>query len=176
MSKTTVVPCFKCNACGKIHSDEKTAVKCCAQRYCEDCGIEVKKYRICCEPCGLNRQFEKAEKLQPEQGDGWVHSDEVGGYNEGYFSSLGALIDHCEDEGIPVPKWVFCCKPIEHKLDVEHALESMLEEAYEDAYDDLVDVDELQKFVDEWNAKQTVTTYYPDEKRVVFTKVSGPNE
>lgn len=87
---------YRCPTCnGKDWPKAEDAIKCCAQRYCEDCGVAVKKYRICCEPCGLKRLFDKAEKLQPEQWDGWVCWEGIG-YNEGYFSSIGGLIEHCE--------------------------------------------------------------------------------
>ena len=43
----------------------------------------------------------------------------------------------------------------------------MTEDAYEGADDHLVDVKELREFVEKWNAKQSIISYYPDYKRVV---------
>ncbi|HZK28050.1 MAG TPA: hypothetical protein VFD00_11010 [Thermoclostridium sp.] len=110
--------------------------------------------------------FEKAEKLTTEQYDGSIYAEGYG-CQEGYFDSVDELIEYCEYEEIPVPDWVYCCKPITHTLDIDSAIERMLEDAFEDAGDCLVDEDKLIDFVDEWNAKQTVTSYYPDYKRVV---------
>lgn len=116
-----------------------------------------------------NARFEKAEKLTPDQYDGWVYFDGMG-YNEGYFESLNALIEHCEDEGIEAPGWVYCCTEMSHKLYIDSAIERMLDDAFEDARDHLVDEKELYDFVDKWNAKQTVTSYYPNYKRVVVLR------
>ena len=66
-----------------------------------------------------------------------------------------------------MPDWVYCCEGMNHVLDIDSAIESMLDEAYEDARDDLKDEKELYDFVEKWNAKQNIISYYPDYKRVV---------
>lgn len=160
------VTCYQCQECKVIYADQKTADKCCSPRYCEDCGVEVKKYRICCEPCGQKRQFEKAEKL--EHWDGWVYSEHVTGEKDGYFTSIEELTEYCYDTETPIPPWAFICKQQRHELDVEGAIERMIEDAYEGAGDHLVDEAELYEFIEAWNAKQNISTYYPDCKKVVL--------
>lgn len=114
--------------------------------------------------------FEKAEKLTPEQYGGWVYVDGLG-FNEGYFDSVNALIEHCEDEGIEVPDWAYCCIEVNHELDIYSAIENMLDDAFEDARDCLVDENELYDFVAKWNSKQTVKSYYPDYKKAVLLQI-----
>ena len=158
--------CYQCQECKVIYADPKIADKCCSPRYCEDCGVEVKKYQICCEPCGLKRQFEKAEKL--EHWDGCIYSEHVAGYNDGYFRSIDELTEYCYENDTAIPPWAFICKEQRYELDIDGAIERMTEDAYEDAVDDLMDVAELQEFIQEWNAKQNIITYYPDCKKVVL--------
>jgi len=164
---------YKCSSCKAVYWDEDKAEKCCAPKFCEDCGVEVKKYLIRCKACGLKRKFERAEKLTPEEYDGWVYSEEVDGYNEGYYADVDEFVEHCEDNDVPVPDWVFCCYEHKHRLDIDSALERMTEDAYEGADEHLVDVNELYEFVEKWNAKQNIVSYYPDYKRVVVLKKQG---
>ena len=110
--------------------------------------------------------YEKAEKLFPIQYDGWVYAEGLG-YNEGYFESVGDLIEYCEDECISVPDWVYCCTEMNHALNIDSAIDSMLDEAHEDARDHLKDEKELYDFIEKWNARQNIISYYPDYKRVV---------
>lgn len=165
---STEVTCYQCHECQRIYTDQKVAEKCCAPRYCEDCKTELppKWYRTVCEPCHLNRLYEKAEKL--ETWDGWICSEHVTGYKDGYFESIQELIEYCQDTDTEIPPWAFVCKEQHHELDIDGAIERMTEDAYEDAVDDLVDVAELEEFIREWNAKQNLITYYPDWKKVVL--------
>jgi len=167
----TTVDCYKCSECKNIWANKKMADKCCTRKHCEDCNtvLPSKWYRTVCEPCHEKRVFDRAEKLTPEQWDGWVQSDKIG-CNEGYFESVDALIDHCEDEGVDVPEWVFCCTSERHQVDADYALEHMLVDAYEDARSALVDEDEFYAFIEQWNAKQTVESFFADWKRVVILK------
>lgn len=137
--------------------------------YCEECEAETRKYVLLCDGCNDRRLYNKAEKLTPDQYDGWIQRDGYG-YNEGYFKSVDALVEWCEDEDIDLPDWVFCCEGTKHELDIDNAIENMLEDAFEDARDHLVDEKELFDFVKRWNAKQNIISYYPDYKRVVVLK------
>ncbi len=158
--------CYKCE-CGNVYWTHEHAEACCAPKYCEDCGEEVPKYRIRCEWCGKKRQYEKAEKVTEKEWNGWVFFDGTG-YMDGYFRDIGELVECCEDEGILVPEWVFACKKIQHKLDIDTALEYMTEDAYEDAFGDLRCVDDLRDYAHRWNKKQNVVSYYPDYSKVVL--------
>lgn len=162
---------YRCGVCKFTYLDRKLAEECCAQKFCEDCGKELRPrwHSNICEPCRIERLFTKAKKLTPEQWDGWVQKDGYG-YNEGYFESVDDLLECCKDEGIEPPDWVFCCGSIDHKLDADNILDDMLVDAYEDAREALVDEEELYQFIEAWNAKQKVATYYLDYTKVVVLK------
>lgn len=166
----TAYQCGKCNK--KAYFDRQLAEDCCKPRYCEDCGKELdpKWYRTVCEPCHITRLFSKAEKLT--EWDGWVYREGYG-YNDGYFSSVDELLQYCEDEGEDPPEWVFVCSETKHELDTDNILENMLDDAYEGARDHLVDEKELYDFIEAWNKKQYVTSYYPDYKKVLIIEKEG---
>lgn len=160
---------YQCKKCNRTYLDRKSAEQCCAPKHCEDCGKRIKPYRIVCESCRTKRLFNKAEKLTIDQWDGYIQRDGYGS-NEGYFESISELLEWCEDEGTNPPDWVFCCELVKHRLNIDNAIETMLEEAYDDAWDDLVDEDGLRQFIDAWNAKQKVASYYPDYTKVVVLR------
>ena len=172
--KVTKTTAYICNAelkypkgaiCGKAYLGKERAENCCKPKFCE-CGAEIKYSGwTVCEPCKEKKQYERAEKLT--EWDGWV-SWEGYGSNDGYFSSVNDLLEYCEDEEISPPKWVFVCKEQEHKIDIDRVIDIMIDDAYEGAGDHLVDVKELEEFIDGWNDKQNITTYYPDYKRVLI--------
>ncbi len=147
--------------------DKEAAEGCCKPYHCEDCGIETPRYWLVCESCRTKRQYEKAEKLT--KWDGWV-CWEGHGCDDGYFPSIYELLNYCTDEDIDPPRWVFVCKKTEHRICVDNVLDQMLDDAHEGAADNLVDVQELYDFVEAWNAKQDIITYYPDYGKVLLLK------
>ena len=186
--KEDEIPCPKCKGLRFYYVEEngKGYIETCRECHtgklyiCKHCQKGNKSDYCNCKKAWEERTIkrdisycEKAEKLFPIQYDGWVYFEGLG-YNEGYFESVGELIEYCEDEGIDVPDWVYCCKGERHLLDIDSAIESMLDEAYEDARDDLKDEKELYDFVEKWNAKQNITSYYPDYKRIVVLKEEKP--
>lgn len=98
----------------------------------------------------------------------WVYSDEVSGYNDGYFESVEALREHCECDDTPIPAYCFATKERPFSFDIFDALESYLnDEHYEDANDHIVGWDELSKFWADWSKKQHLKSYFVDFSKVV---------
>ena len=178
------IPCHKCKGlrfyyveengkgyietCRECHTGKLYICKWCDKPnksdYCNcDTASRIRTYKA------MDAHYEKAKRLLPEQYEGWIYAEGLG-YNEGYFESVDTLIEYCEDEGIDVPDWVYCCEETSHTLDIDSAIDSMLDEAFEGARDHLKDEKELYDFVDKWNAKQSIISYYPDYKRVVVLK------
>ena len=92
-------------------------------------------------------------------------------YNNGYFSEFEEFIEawkdrHEPDE--PKPKYVWGTTAVELTIDAGDILENACDELHEGAYDNLSDVEGLQKYLDEWCAKQRgTTTYYQDCKYAI---------
>lgn len=180
---------YACSDCGKAYSPtiyacrddlaheaaKRAAMDCCAPRHCTICGVEVEQPWTACRPCRERNSLQKcaiihrAEWTDPVQHDGMA-----GEWGEGYSSSVNALLEAWADEHWvkigpqhPPPAYCWPCKPSKFEIDPERALESALEEMHEDACDQIVDADEFYDFIEAWNAKQTIITWYPDHSRVI---------
>ena len=143
---------------------------------CEYCGTLNKTSYCNCEEARNERDgkidqlnYERAEKLTPEQYDGWIYREGYG-YEEGYFKDVETLEEYCEENNIELPAWVYCCELIDCKLNIDLAIEDMLEDSFEDARNRLKDENELYDFIEKWNAKQNIANIYPDRTRVVVFK------
>lgn len=112
------------------------------------------------------RRYLRAEKLTTEQYDGWVYKEGFGD-NGGFFEDVETLKEFCRGNGLECPRWVYCCKSLRYKLDIDKAISDMLEDASEEAKSYLKDMKGLREFVTRWNAKQNVGSLHPDYKRIV---------
>lgn len=70
------------------------------------------------------------------------------------------------------PEFVFVCEKTVFKIDIDFVIRYVAETSHDccedyDIVEHLVDRDELEAFIDKWNAKQTAATWFPDFKRKV---------
>lgn len=111
------------------------ALRCCDNR-CRTCNAPVQRHYSNCNECHEKRR--KAERRAwayratpvPYDG-GWIYTDHVSGYNDGYFDSLDALVEYIADnadEALMLPAWVHPCREIHPTLDITCAYESMDED------------------------------------------------
>lgn len=94
------------------------AARCCDAR-CERCQAPVARFHSRCDAChrlhmkDLRRAWAPRANPVPDDG-GWIYSDHVSGYNDGYFDSLQSLVEYVEDnvtDGLTLPAWVHpCCE------------------------------------------------------------------
>ena len=145
-------------------------------------------YRLRCADCrgkqakqAEQQRLENATKLLLEDYSGPVYWEgHVGGLGEGYFSGTDEVLDYCEDEGCPVPEYVWACKAHEFTLDSERFLEEELErqELYEGAAEDIaVDAKErLQAYLNVWTKEQKLVGWRYDYTRAILLRspASGP--
>lgn len=137
---------FACRRCGTTYSTNMLigpdadriayardqALRCCDNR-CRTCNAPVQRHYSRCDECqDKHRRDERrawAYRATPVPYDGgWVYSDHVSGYNDGYFDSLDALVEYVADganEGLMLPAWVHPCREIYPSLDISGAYESM---------------------------------------------------
>ena len=155
----SVVSIHICVDCGGVWPNLESAEKCCAKYFCKHCNKELPKYHTICNDCRRQERYEKADKIT--EWDGWVYLDDMG-YDDGFFESVDALIEYCIVTDTSIPKWAYTCVKERHLLDIDTALEMMVEEAFEGAFDYLVDREELIAFVNEWNKKQDIVSYWPN--------------
>lgn len=175
-----------CGECGIIQAhqynqadpnDQKNrAENCCKIPKCE-CGKNIEtNYYTKCDSCRSQEENARNEKRLREAEevdftDSWIYCEGYG-RNEGYFESVDALLEWIEDnekeESHPIPEFVHVCSRIDFKgIDMYDVVSNKLEsEFHEDAIDDL-DIDGLQKLVDEWSKTNKTHSWQPDYKKKI---------
>ncbi len=167
---------YQCSICRKYYLDEHVADSCCTSspvapatpaKKCE-CGAELKYYyHVSCEPCREKYRFEQAEKI--ESYDGWIYAESLESHNEGFFESVDDMIEYCEDDKV-IPEYVYATKKIVWRgACIDNLLDS-LDDFYDEADEHIVDFEELETFITEWNKKQNIVSYRPDYTKVILIK------
>lgn len=63
--------------------------------------------------------------------------------------------------------WVYGTEEHPFNFDIEEALDSRLEDSFEEASEHVVDREGLRAFWKQWTAKQSLTSYYEDDSRIL---------
>ncbi len=168
---------WRCAKCGGLFLDKDTAVKCCQPAVCA-CGQLKRPFYSSCDACSSKQRavedtlrekarFDKAQKTTPENYNG----DMIFMEDDRYFSSYGGMLDHCEGHDVPPPDFTWSCEEMRlGRIDAkDDILENVLDEHHEDAFDQLIDVEGLQKFLDEWVNKQTMRSFSPCYNLAIVT-------
>lgn len=171
-SKQTILyKCIKCIKCNKYYIQKEVADLCCSKdiispKICNQCNKnEIDSYRTICDDCKELNRFKKAEKI--EDFDGYV----VTSTDDDYYPDINELKEYYEEQGYDLPKYVYVTKEIKWELtnhDIDNMIENSLENHYEDASDHIVDLKELEDFIEIWNKKQTIVSYEPDYTNVIL--------
>jgi len=173
---TDEVRCYACATCGIVYSkhNKQPAELCCAPKVCEreGCAEETRKYHIYCSACREKadaakeaRKFEAARKvLYADWKGGMLHSDR----SDKYFIGWQDYLDECENEEVEPERYLWDCLAMKLHMDAADVIENALSDHHEDANERISDECELQKLLDEWCAKQDVTTFYPSANVVVL--------
>ena len=177
---------WACGECGILYAHQyggsdngqkQQAENCCKIQKC-GCGnpIETNFYNKC-DGCRKVdhvqlevKRIMEAEEVNDHQG--WIYCDGYG-YQEGYFESVGDLIEWIEDqddpESYPIPEFVFVCDPDELHISASDIIENALSDHYEDAGERIGSDEEaaLQKFLDQWCADQNITSWNVNYKKKI---------
>jgi len=156
---------YACGKCGthwssKVPDAQNIAKECC-NNICT-CGAIIKrKHYTICQACSDKREsekeakaFEAAEKIKLKDYKGeFVYHDDFS--NDGYVNTDGGIDDElCDRKPEDRPKYVWACNSCPTPTpDADDVMYHILENFHEDARDSL-DMNELQKLLDEWTAKQ----------------------
>jgi hypothetical protein len=177
---------FACGQCRQFWgNDKERAIQCCDIVHCEGCGavVEQKHWKICyaCKSKQSHEEdarreetaFAKAKKVQPgEAQEDMVYWEDGNGdcNGEGYFSSLQAVLDECDDDGKEVPAYVWACSSRGLHIDAQSVIESMLDEWYDGASDEISqeDHDKLQKLLDGWCDEMGMKCYDLDYSTAIL--------
>lgn len=183
--KETVVgyACALCGASFLIHRDagieEVRSQHDAAQNHCGRkcaCGEALDgHYQLACMKCQVaaharkeQRRFEQAEKLTIEAYDGPVF------WEDEYYFSVDELLDHCEDQELELPTYVWATTPSRFSLSAEDVLGRELErqDMYEDAFDAIPEQTRksLQAYFDVWCKELDMVSYHCDTSRAVVLR------
>ena len=140
------------------------------------CGNPLGKYyRLLCDECEGKKakeresvRFEKAQKIEIADYDGpVVHGDE-------FYSDIDSFLDHCENEGLELPKYVWATTPEKFELNADDIVERELEKQsmHEDAWDSIPDkaMVSLRAFLEAWTKEISLDTYFEDQSRAVLLR------
>ena len=170
------VKAWRCEQCGNTYLNKELADNCCDKKLtkkCWVCGKEIKAYRTMCQECYREKLYKEAKKVKYSEYKGEYLWDDV---KEEYFSDKVSLRDRYYDDSYdngkdPVyPEWCFGSIMIPFKVDIDTALSNATEDMYDefDMERELIDLDELYKFVNAWNEKQSARAYSFDYDIVVL--------
>lgn len=159
---------YKCMKCGALYYSLENAETCCGPKLCTECNKPIPYYKDICEKCWEKQNFEKAKKISWKDYKGSFVYDYLG---EEYYDDIDSLLEHYEENNEEPPKYCYACSGKSYALDVYSVIENEIVdlcEDYEDVINDLVDLDKLEKFVEEWNKKQKAMCYEYDLKTVIM--------
>ncbi len=162
----------QCGKCKKAYADKEVAEKCCTPTYCPKCGVEKPSYYLHCEKCRLENQYAAGNKIAyTDYKIGMMYDEHTNKYYREYEDLLEEYSeeypDYTDDQLKEVaPKWLFGCEEVKFRIRIDSAIEDAEGEMYEE-FDGVVDREELEQFVQQWNEKQIGVSYYPDYKTVV---------
>lgn len=159
---------YQCETCKQLYYHQSSAEQCCADKPDKTkctCGNTKPTYKTTCDRCHMEYIYQTAEKIHINDYDGYIYDD----LSEKYFADVEELSEYYYDkecdlkkhgEELEFPKFFHACYEVPYKIDINFAIDNALEDQHEDAErDNLVDLDKLEQFVEEWNAKQTLKSY-----------------
>lgn len=160
---------FYCGGCRVTYRTQTEAEECCTMRTCSVCKCVIDRYRIMCDACIAfhraakeSERFAKSDKLT--EWSGWVMVDGYGS-QDGYFDSVEALIEWCDDEEVNRPKYAWTCKEIHFvNVNADSIYDDIMDAAYEDFdADDLGGTVELEAAIEAFNIENAgLVSYTPN--------------
>jgi hypothetical protein len=172
--KVVAVYCGKCGLVYRLTERENVAEECCKPKKCSSCGkLLEEKYYFVCEECrdkkvqeNENALFEKAKKVAfRDYQEEMVYYEGLG--HDGYVMTEDIEEDIAGIEG-PKPKYVWACKRSETpKIDASDIIERYFDDYAEETIDGL-DVEGLQKALDQWLGVQDVNSFEIDYEMAVI--------
>ncbi len=162
---------YICESCQRIYMNLPEDGSCafCKEWKCERCGCKIFPFYNLCDGCKGKELYSKATVVKDYQG--WVFCEELSLHNEGFFESLDALIEYCEemefeDLDFQRPFACFGTKVIQPRCpDISDITEQWIDEGYEGMEDHFEGLDQMELALDVfWRANQHLISYRPDFK------------
>ena len=177
---------YACKDCGALFSarieDARQLAADHCSRTCRCGGVLVGDLALCAR-CTLDerrdredRLFGKAVQVQvedyPDEPVYW--EGQVGTMGTGFFLNIDELLDHCDEESLDWPKYVWACQAKPLQITAEAVLQAAEEE--QSGTDDISaeSIDELRQLLEAWASKQKYRSWVPDFGRAVLLRDPSP--
>jgi hypothetical protein len=172
----TTAGIYYCGKCRHVARTQAEAEQCCKPRVCA-CGKKTEGYWTVCHDCREKaerakeaKRFADAEKLTAW--DGPVFAEGIGP-QDGFFETVDDLTEHCEDNGMSLPPYVWPCDKVPFAVvDFDDIVEAA---AYED-FDagDLSGTAELKAAIEAFNeANKALCLWEPNYKKALVLTAEG---
>jgi hypothetical protein len=156
----------------KNHPSWNQDVTPCSEWACEDCGEKCAPYQWYCSKCiGKRRTDQMEKKLAMAEVVQNYPNDQGVFWRDRYFCCISDLIEHCEYEGIEVPKRVWATVPKPFLLDaakiLEDAFESWMEGCVDDVDYNFCGKEKFEAAVEEFNESNSDKVMYFETNKAV---------
>lgn len=141
-----------CNKCGKVWAGKLGAEICCKEYFCENCGEKTEQFKMICEKCAMERDFEEGEKINVKDYDLGIYW-----WNDRYYDSLEEL------EGV---KWVYGVDENETVIDWESMLDDVISEVGHECFEEEAYY-EMKEFCEKWNEKWKYKYYTVNYNKII---------
>ena len=144
-----------CDKCGKVWNGELAAEICCKEYWCEKCGEKTEQFKLICEKCAMEKDFEEGERIDIEDYDLDVYWWD-GEYKYG--------LDCLEDR-----EWVYGVDEFETSIDWRSVLDSVVDDVGFECFEDKA-YDEMKEFCEKWSEKWKRKYYVVNYGKIVVLK------
>ena len=168
------VDAFMCQRCGMIYRepDGRLARSCCQCYVCKQ-PLNCAGQHAHDECRHLQSRLANAQRLAHAETvseyEGYLYSDEVSGYRDGYFRDMEDLFSFCDDSDVDPPAFVFACTPTPPQLiDIDDFIDRAESDGPEEAWEHLNGTDEIEAALKAFReANADVKFWEPDYSRKV---------
>ena len=161
---------WECVKCHHFYGDNERAARyCCHTDAPCKCGARKKRHEVSCEGCWHKQKIERwngleqvSDALEPSSDSPWALLD-----GDEYFFDAESFIEHCEQHEVK-PSEVFpvLCKPHNPPaFNLSEWLDDYLPGEEREMVGDADEIRAIEKSVDDFSAKHSPMSWYPDHKR-----------
>jgi hypothetical protein len=172
-----VAMAWACSAasCKKIYCSQVSADRCCLCSICQQ-PTDASDYTMLHKTCSDKAQSKRIEKqiaaatIVDDWDGGVFATNDIGPDDGGWFHSLDALEEYCDDDpDVERPEWAFLCQPETlRKVTVDDIVEMSCADMHEEVSDSITGDTELRAALNAfYEANKPLMSYTPDYKRVV---------
>lgn len=157
---------YECEKCGTKSYSKSVAENCCKVKHCDICNSELLYYNHLktCDSCREKQWFKKANKILPQD-----YKEDMVYFKENYHYSIEDCLDDMSKEDFDNVTYIQGCEKERHILDYDNIITDFETDTnIEDYQVDKQGIKELRDFLEQWNEKYGVDSYYPSNVAILI--------